>query len=275
MKSMPFSVAMCVYGGDHAGYFQIAVDSVLNQSIKPSEVVLVVDGPIPEALERIVAEYEKQPIFKVIRLEKNQGHGIARRTGLANCSFDVVALMDADDVSLPCRFEKQLEVLKTDPDVAIVGGNIAEFVDTPDHVVGYRNVPCDDPSIKQYIKKRCPMNQVTVMFRKDAVEKVGGYRDWYCNEDYYLWLRMFLADMKFANVPEVLVNVRVGREMYQRRGGSKYFQSEAKLQKYMLDNRIIRIPTYIMNIGKRFVVQVLLPNRLRSWVFRKLARTQK
>jgi hypothetical protein len=164
-------------------------------------------------------------------------------------------------------------MLTEDSDLAIVGSNIAEFVDDSNNVVGNRNVPSDDTGIKEYLKRRCPMNQVTVMFRKTAVESVGGYIDWYCEEDYYLWLRMYLAGMKFANIPEVLVNVRVGREMYKRRGGWKYFCSEAKLQGFMLKNKIISLPLYVVNVAKRLIVQVLLPNSLRGWVFKKFARS--
>ena len=116
------------------------------------------------------------------------------------------------------------------------------------------------------------MNQMTVMFKKSSVEKVGGYIDWFCDEDYYLWLRMALAGMKFQNVDETLVYARVGKEMYQRRGGVKYFKSEAKLQGFMLKNKIISLPTYVINVAKRLVVQVLLPNKLRGWVFKKFAR---
>ena len=116
------------------------------------------------------------------------------------------------------------------------------------------------------------MNQMTVMFRKAAVDGAGGYVDWYCDEDYYLWLRMMLAGAKFANLPETLVNVRVGKEMYRRRGGMRYFKSEAKLQKWMLDNKIIGFGTYAVNVAKRLIVQVLMPNRIRSWVFQKFAR---
>ena len=104
------------------------------------------------------------------------------------------------------------------------------------------------------------------------MEAAGGYVDWYCDEDYYLWLRMALADMRFANVSDDLVNVRVGKEMYRRRGGMKYFKSEAKLQKWMLQRKIIGFGTYLINVTKRLIVQVLLPNRLRGWVFRKFAR---
>ena len=110
------------------------------------------------------------------------------------------------------------------------------------------------------------------MFRKSSVEAAGGYLDWFNEEDYYLWLRMYLAGMTFGNVADTLVNVRVGEEMYQRRGGLRYFKSEARLQKYMLDHRVIGTGTYLVNVAKRLVVQVLLPNHLRGWVFQNFAR---
>lgn len=273
INQTPFSVSMCVYGGDNAEHFKLAVESILHQSVQPNEVVLVVDGPVPRHLDAVISEYEQLPCFKVMRLKENQGHGVARRTSLQNCSYDIVALMDADDISTPTRFEKQLSMLNSDTELSIVGGNISEFVDIEEQIVGYRNVPSKDDDIKKYLKKRCPMNQVTVMFRKKDVEQAGGYLDWYCEEDYYLWIRMCLQNMRFANIPEVLVHVRVGKEMYRRRGGLRYFKSEMKLQKYMLKNNLIRFPTYVVNVGKRFIVQVLLPNRLRGWVFRKFARS--
>ncbi len=266
-----FSVSMCVYEKDNPQHFGAAVESILNQTVKPSEIVLVVDGPIPTELDTIIKKYEQNEIFKIIRLKKNQGHGNARRKGLENCSNELVAIMDADDISVNDRFEKQLEIYKKN-DFDVVGGDIAEFINSTENIVAYRNVPLTDIDIKEYMKKRCPFNQMTVMLRKSSVQKSGGYIDWYCNEDYYLWLRMALKNMKFANVPKVLVNVRVGKEMYSRRGGLKYFKSEARLQKYMYDNRIIGINTYALNILKRFIVQVLLPNKIRGFVFKKFAR---
>ena len=116
------------------------------------------------------------------------------------------------------------------------------------------------------------MNLVTVMFKKSSVESVGGFVDWYCEEDYYLWIRMAEAKMHFANINETLVNVRVGRDMYNRRGGWKYFKSEARLQAYMRDHKMIGFGTYFSNVTKRFIVQVLMPNKVRGWVFKKFAR---
>lgn len=272
MPDTKFSVSMCVYGKDNPEWFRTAVDSILNQTRKPDEVVLVVDGPVPQVLDVVINHFEQNSIFKVIRLPENKGHGEARRVGLNNCSNELVALMDADDISAEDRFEKQLVLFESDPELTIVGGNITEFVGTPDNIVEARVVKSDDVSIKEDMKKRCPMNQMTVMFRKSFVESAGGYLDWYCDEDYYLWIRLLKAEAKFANLPDYLVNVRIGKEMYQRRGGTKYFLSEAKLQKFMLDNKIIGLGRFVVNVGERLVVQVLLPNKLRSWVFKKFAR---
>ena len=263
---------MCVYGKDNPDWFRTAVDSVIEQTKKPDEIVLVVDGPVPDELGAVIAEYEKLEFFKVIRFEKNQGHGNARRAGLENCTNELIAIMDADDISVHDRFEKQLAAFDNDHEIAIVGGNITEFVGNPENIIGQRTVFAADREIKDDMKNRCPMNLVTVMFKRSKVQDVGGFIDWFCEEDYYLWLRMLLAEMKFANVSDNLVNVRVGKEMYQRRGGIKYFKSEAKLQGFMLKNKVISFPRYMINVNKRLIVQVLLPNRLRGWVFKKFAR---
>lgn len=274
MEKFNFSVSMCVYGKDDPQHFKTALESILNQTAMPDEVVLVVDGPVPEALGNIISQYENNPIFNIIRFSENRGHGEARRAGLEACEFELVALMDADDISTPDRFEKQIKLFKQDSQLSIVGGNITEFVDNPENIVGKRIVPEDDHEIKEYMKKRCPMNQMTVMFKKTDVCSVGGYIDWYCDEDYYLWLRMALEGMKFKNLFDTLVNVRVGKEMYSRRGGYKYFKSEARLQVYMLKNRVISPVTFLINVLKRLIVQVLLPNRVRGWVFKKFARVE-
>lgn len=272
MEKIPFSVAMCVYGGDKAEWFDTAIESIINQTLPPDEIVIVVDGPVPEGIEQILTKHESDNKFKIVRLKECQGHGNARRESLRNCSNEIVALMDADDISLANRFEQQIAYFEEDEDLSIVGGDITEFCGEPKNIVGKRGVPQSDSEIKDYLKYRCPMNQMTVMLKKSYVENAGGYIDWYCDEDYYLWIRMALKNMEFANTGTVLVNARVGKEMYNRRGGIRYFKSEAKLQKYMLDNKLIGQRTYISNVCKRLIVQVLLPNRLRGWVFKKFAR---
>lgn len=274
MEDLRFSVSICVYGGDDAKHFDTAMESVFTQTLMPDEVVLVVDGPVGEDINNVILKYQGE-ILKVIRLEKNVGLGIARNVSLENCSNNLIALMDSDDISVLDRFEKQIEEFKRNKDVSLVGGQIQEFIDTTDNVVGVRKVPISDREIKEYMKKRCPINHVSVMLKKNDINEAGGYLDWYYNEDYYLWIRMTLKGMKFANVPDVLVNVRVGNEMYQRRGGMKYFKSEAGIQKLMLDNKIISFSRYIINVTQRLILQVLMPNWLRGIVFKIFAREKK
>ena len=147
-----------------------------------------------------------------------------------------------------------------------------EFVGTPENIIGKRIVPCDNNSICNYMKRRCPFNQPTVMFRKQAVIDAGNYQHWFWNEDYYLWIRMMLNNCKMANLPDVLVKMRTGRDQYARRGGLKYFRSEEKLQRYMLKKKVISLFQYLYNVTGRFVIQVIMPNKLRGLIFRLLFR---
>lgn len=270
----PFSVAISVYKNDNPAYFERALSSITDeQTIIPDEIVLVVDGPIGNKLNEVIKKYQtKYNIFNVIRLVKNTGLGNALKIAVENAKYELIARMDSDDISLPTRFETQLKYFMLNPDVDVVGGDITEFIDDESNVIGKRLVPMCNGDIREYMKVRCAMNHVSVMYKKSAVQAVGGYLDWFWNEDYYLWIRMQLNNAIFANTGTVLVNVRVGEEMYQRRGGIKYFQSEAKLQKFMLDNNIINKPRYLINISERLVLQVLMPNKLRGWIFRTFAR---
>lgn len=269
----PFSVLISVYKNDKEEDFRFALESVtIKQTVQPSEVVLVVDGPVGDEINRVIEDYQQLDYFKVIRLEKNSGHAIARQTGLDAATNNLCAVMDSDDISVPERFEMQLKAFEDHPEVSVVGGIINEFIETPNNVVGTRMVPENDADIKDYLKSRCPMNLVTVMLKKNDVMNVGGYQDWYCEEDYFLWIRLTMAGYKFYNIQENMVNVRVGEEMYQRRGGIRYFKSEARLQGYMYDNNIIGLGKYIRNVTIRLIVQVFLPNKIRGWVFQTFAR---
>ena len=270
-----FSVITSVYKNDKPEFVRVALDSMLvNQSVKPTEIVLVQDGPVPDGLSLLLSEYEsKYPeVMHIIRLEINGGLGNALKLGVENAKHDICARMDSDDICLPDRFKKQLVYLEANPECDIVGGQMTEFIDSPDNIVGRREVPLSNEDIYVFMKSRCALNHVTVMFRKEAVLKAGNYQDWFWNEDYFLWIRMALKKQIFSNLPETLVNVRVGKDMYARRGGDKYFKSEVGIQKLMLKNGLIDRPTYMSNCTKRFIVQKMLPNSVRGWVFKIFAR---
>lgn len=268
-----FSVCMSVYKNDKTTDFTEAVLSIYNQTCPPDEIILVIDGPVPKIMYNTIdALVEKTGIMTVIQFTENRGHAAARQAGLENARNELVAIMDSDDIAEPIRFEKQLKLIEEQPEVTVVGSIIHEFIGNPKNIVGTRAVPETDREIKEYLKSRCPMNLQTVMYRKSKVMEVGGFMDWYCEEDYYLWIRLAMAGHMFYNSQESLVNVRVGEEMYQRRGGMRYFKSEARLQRYMLDHKVISLPRYLYNVVIRWAVQVAMPNSLRGWVFQKFAR---
>lgn len=270
-----FSIITSVYKNDKPEFVRVALDSMLvNQSVKPSEIVLVQDGPVPDELSNLLSEYEtKYPeVMNIIRLEKNGGLGNALKLGTETAKYDIVARMDSDDICLPNRFEKQLEYLEQHPDVDIVGGQMTEFIGEPTNIVGQRVVPTDNEAIYEFMKSRCALNHVTVMFRKEAVLRVGNYQDWFWNEDYYLWVRMMAGGCKFGNVEDVLVNVRSGADQYARRGGRKYYESEKGIKKLQLEKGMISRSEYTYFVAQRYILQILMPNWLRGWVFRTFAR---
>jgi glycosyltransferase involved in cell wall biosynthesis len=273
-----FSVITSVYKNDKPEFIRMALDSMLvNQSVKPDEIVLVQDGPVPYETSRLLLEYKNLygDKLNVIKLKENKGLGNALMLGVDNAKCDIIARMDSDDICLPDRFEKQLAYLEKHPECDIVGGQITEFIGEPNNIVGMREVPCSNEDIYQYMRSRCALNHPTVMFKKESVLKAGNYKDWFWNEDYYMWVRMMENHCVFANLIDVLVNMRTGFDQYGRRGGKKYFDSEIGIKKLMLKKKMITRREYFVNYIERFIIQLVLPNSIRGWVFRTFARKKR
>jgi glycosyltransferase involved in cell wall biosynthesis len=274
---MRLSALICVYAKDDNVYFIEALNSILNQTLLPNEVVLVADGPISNSLKTSIVNFEKQAKSKeievsIIWLQLNMGHGIARQAGLERCTHDLVALIDADDINYVDRFKLQVDYFKLNPRVSVLGSQIREINHSSKKPLSLKKVPCDPEELSIYLKTRCPFNQMSVMFKKQDVLNSGGYVDFFHNEDYYLWIRMRINGYIFANLPNVTVDARVNELFYNRRGGLKYFLSEVKLQRYMLKNGVISLGLYILNIGIRFLVQIVIPPRIRGKIFQLLFR---
>ncbi|WP_413854629.1 glycosyltransferase [Candidatus Ruminimicrobium bovinum] len=267
---MNFSVLMSAYYKDNPQWLKQAIDSVLNNTVKPSQIVLVVDGQIPNELEQVINEYRDS--LDILRLEKNSGLGIALQQGLLKCKYPLVARMDSDDISLPNRFELQLKEFENNPNLTIVGGYIQEFDSQTNEKTSIRKVPLEDMQIKQYLKIRSPFNHPTVMFKKEDILKAGNYQTFYQMEDYYLWARLVKANYQMKNIPEILLNFRTDKNMFARRGSYKYFKSNKEVSKQMLKMKIINYPYYLFNITVRFITQVLMPNNIRTLFYKKVLR---
>ena len=267
-----FSVLMSVYAREKAEYLREAMDSIFNQTLQPSEVVLVKDGPLTDKLDQTIREFViRCNSLKVVSLPQNVGLGAALNEGLKHCSYELVARMDSDDICVPNRFERQLECFQLHPEYDIVGGWIDEFSDNPNVPESVRYLPETHADIKKFFNSRSPMNHVTVMFRRTTVMNAGGYQPFYLLEDYWLWGRMIKNGARFYNIQSVLVHVRGGHAMAARRGGWKYAKSEIRLQREFLRMRLIGPFTFCKNLTIRTTVR-MMPNKLRTFVYRKLLR---
>jgi GT2 family glycosyltransferase len=266
----PFSLLLAVWSGDDAGFLVDAFrSSVHEQTRRPEQVVLVQDGPVPDELGAAVAALVADSPVRVdhVVLPENVGLGPALDAGLAACDHEIVARMDADDISLPHRFEAQLPVIEAGAD--IVGTGLLEFGSAPEDVVGRRTPPTDPDEIRRVIRFRDPFNHPTVVYRRSAVRAAGGYTDMALMEDYLLFARMVDAGARPANLAEPLVRYRVGAGAYARRGGRQLLRSELAVQRRFRQLGITTRPQYLRNVLVRGGYR-LIPERVRTVAYRAL-----
>lgn len=209
-----YSVLMSLYKKENPEYLRIAIDSMLNQTVAPDEIVLVEDGPLTDELYAVLDDY---PILHRIKNEKNLGLGLALNIGLKECRNELVARMDTDDCSKPERCEKQLQRFLEKPYLAIVGSHIDEFVDDISNVISQRIVPTTSEEIYKFAKKRSAFNHPTVMYSKTSVLENNGYADLKRNQDVDLFGRMQFNGYKAENIDEALLWFRSSDELAKRR----------------------------------------------------------
>ena len=268
-----FSVLMSVYAKDRPEWVRQALDSVLANTVKPAEVVTVIDGPIPVKLQAVLTEFSTKYLqVKLYPLAKNGGLGPALAYGIGQCTHELVARMDADDISLPDRFEKQLAYFTAHPESAVLGGQIQEIDGDTLQPVAIRAVPIEDDKIKEYLKSRSPFNHMAVMYKKSAVVASGSYGNYFFMQDYFLWAHMAAKGFKMANLPDIVVNARVNDALYKRRGGWKYFKRSWTISSTLRELKLISYPRHLFNLGVRFCVQVLMPTQLRSMFYKRALR---
>jgi len=274
MSSTPFSVLMSVYRKESPEFLRQALDSVFDQTAVPAEVVLVEDGPLTDELYALLDDYGRNhPELKRVPLPENRGLGLALQEGILHCSNELVARMDTDDISVATRFERQLAEFEKNPSIDICGSHIKEFEETPDHIVAERRVPLTQNDCKRYQRRRDAFNHVSVMFRKTAVLKAGNYQHCPLMEDTLLWANMFKTGATAMNIDDYLVLVRIGNDMYERRGGMAYFKKYRKARRVIYQTGFISWWDYAYTILIQFIVAIM-PNSLRGFIFKKILHKQ-
>jgi len=273
-KTTPhFSVLMSTYGKEESEHLDAAIKSIVTQSSLPNEIVLVKDGLLTERLEDVIAKWVQifPGLFKVVPLPENRGLGVALQEGLKVCSYNIVARMDADDISCPERFEKQLKFLQENPDVALVSSWMACFENNPDEIAFIKKMPQRHEEISRIARFRNPVFHAPAMFRRSEVEAVGGYAERRHNEDYHLWVRMLLNGSKITCIPQPLYKARCNSTLFKRRTSFQYTISMVKLQKEFLNMGFISYPQFILNIIVR-IMAYMLPITMTRFVRTRLLR---
>lgn len=268
----PFSVLLSVYKHEDPISFFKAIESITKyQTIKPSEIIIVKDGDLSENLENTLNILKDELSYlKVFGYSVNRGLGFALNYGLERCSFDLVFRMDTDDIAHPERFEIQLNCLKNNPDVSIIGSNIEEFNIVPGDLEQFRIVPITSEEIHNYKQKRNPFNHMTVLFKKSIVQELGGYKEMPGYEDYYLWIRL-LEKSDGINIDKSLVYARIGNSMIKRRQGIEFMIKEFRFQFTLLCENLISIRFFLRNVFIRGLPR-LLPSSILQIVYTKLLR---
>jgi glycosyltransferase involved in cell wall biosynthesis len=268
-----FTVLMAVYRGDNAELFERAVQSVFANTLRPDAYLLVVDGPIPTALDAIIQRYQAEFNIQVLSLPVNRGLSHALNAGLEQVSTEWVVRADADDINLPDRFERLAYAVASPEAPDLIGGAIVE-VDRDGNVLATRRTPLSHLEIVQYARYRNPFNHMTVAYRCSLVRRCGGYPHIHLREDYALWAMLLFQGATALNLPDVLVHATAGRDFNLRRGGWRYAWGELALQRHLVKCRL-KPPFFALLHGLMRGTVFILPPFLRGAVYKKILRSSR
>lgn len=264
---------MSLYAKEKPEYLPLAIDSMVNQTVRPEEIVIVEDGPLSDELAAIVDNYKNDypGLFTIVKNQKNLGLGLALNEGLKVARNDLIARMDTDDISKPDRCEKQLKVFESDSELAIVGSWVDEFYGSIDEVVSTRVVPERYEDIYQFAKKRSAFNHPVVMYKKSKVLQNCGYSDLRRNQDVDLFGRMLFSGCKAYNIQESLLWFRSNVDLAKRRKSWENTKSYIQTIKKFWKMGYSSFGNYVSVMFAQMIL-FMLPIRLQNWVYKRFLR---
>ena len=268
---MKFSVLTTVYKKETPGNLRKSLLSSYQQTLKPTEIILVCDGELTEELDREIEKLQREiPILKVFRLPENLGSGPASLFGVNHCQTDFIARMDSDDYSIETRFEKQVSAFEKNPNLIMVGSNILEL---NTEFTAIKKVPEHTEEIRKYSRLRNPFNNPSSMMKKEYILKAGNYREFRYLEDYDLTMRLLHDNptKDFMNIQEPLVVMQTNDFSYLRRGGFLYVKTDFVLQLDFYRRGDISLVEFLRNIFLRNTIRIF-PNSIRKWIYKKKMR---
>lgn len=263
-----FSVLISVYRKENPLWFRQALDSVFAQTVQPTEIILVEDGPLTPDLYNVIDEYQATyPIFNIVKNETNLGLGLALRIGVEAATTDILVRMDTDDIIPNYRFEHQLKKIEEGFDVVSCWAQL--FMGEFDNVIAVKTRPEHHNDIVKLAHKRSPICHAGTVFRKSALLKAGNYQHCKLYEDYHLVARLIMSGAKFYNCQEVLYYVRVTPEQMNRRSGINYLKTELSFFKDFKKMGFFSRKDLLFNSAIRIVVR-LMPNGIKQRVLKQV-----
>lgn len=214
-----YSFLMSVYYKEKPEYLKLSIESMINQTIKPDEIIIVKDGPLTDELDQVIYSFldNYKDLFTIISLQKNGGLGNALNIGLKACKNELVMRMDSDDISYPDRSEKLLNYYNSNTNAVIIGGQINEFIGNIDNIISSRIVPTDYENILVFSRRRSPFNHPTVMYKRSVILKEGGYPSSGRKEDLDLFLLIISSGYRVANISDKILYYRTDNDNLKRR----------------------------------------------------------
>jgi len=266
IKNEPLvSVIIPIYNSE--SYVGGALESIINQTYKNLEIILIDDGSTDKSLDIIGKYAEKDKRVVIIKNESNSGIVVSLNKGISYCHGKYVARMDSDDWSFPYRISKQVEFLEKNPDVVICGGSI-EITNESLKPLNHRMYPVDDKSVRKLFFRYSPFAHPCVTYRTDAIKKVGLYNESIpLAQDYDLYFRLGKVG-KLANIPDVILKLRVHGESLSMSKARKqelfalHVRVKAWLE-YGYDARVSDVVYTFM----QFVSVYIMPPKFKFWLF--------
>lgn len=231
-----YSVLMSAYAKVIPEELIISIKSMLDQTVKPDQFILIWDGPVSEELQNVVKQFDEQNpgLFTIIQLPENHGLAYALNIGIEASRNELIARMDSDDFSDPTRCEKQLKAFEADPELALLGTCVHNFKGTVNNIIPLNKTrPLDNEGIKQKLRRFSPFAHPSVMYKKSAVQACGGYDpELRRRQDYDLFSKMVNSHgYKAANLEEKLLYFRAEDGFVSRNKNRESCQSRIDVQK--------------------------------------------
>jgi glycosyltransferase involved in cell wall biosynthesis len=262
MKDFDFTVVIPLYIRSSNSLFEKCITSVLNNTLPPTFILIILDGPVTKEVNKTLERVCNTKKFSILKLDKNHGLTYALNYAIQRVKTTWVARMDGDDVCSPNRFFKQFSFLKKNKDISLLGSNVIE-IDSASNKKFYKTLPTKHIDIRNYMMYRNPFNHMSVVFKKNIFNEVGGYPEIFLREDYGLWIKFIGNGFKTANLNDFLVFTDSGDDMYKRRSSGNIFIAEYRIQSLFYKLRLKSLFKYHIDYLIRLFILSLPPTFLK------------